>query len=59
MIQQGYMLQRAEIAHVVVWYCEDDGKEYRLVLPRLFLEKEAKVVEAFGNDKTSQVFENL
>ncbi|MDX5396520.1 MAG: hypothetical protein LPJ89_00990 [Hymenobacteraceae bacterium] len=53
------MLQRAEIAHVVVWYCEDDGKEYRLVLPRLFLEKEAKVVEAFGNDKTSQVFENL
>ncbi|MER2998957.1 RecQ family ATP-dependent DNA helicase [Pontibacter populi] len=35
---QGYTLQRADIAHVIVWYCEEDGKEYRVVLPRLYLQ---------------------
>ncbi|TPE43336.1 RecQ family ATP-dependent DNA helicase [Pontibacter mangrovi] len=40
LITQGYTLQSAEIAHVVVWYCEDDGKEYRVVLPRLFLTRQ-------------------
>jgi ATP-dependent DNA helicase RecQ len=39
LFSQGYTLQHAEIAHIVVWYCEDDGKEYRVVLPRLFLKK--------------------
>lgn len=39
LFNQGYKLQNAEIAYVVVWYCEDDGKEYRVVLPRLHLRK--------------------
>jgi ATP-dependent DNA helicase RecQ len=39
LFSQGYSLQHAEIAHIVVWYCEDDGKEYRDVLPRLYLQK--------------------
>jgi ATP-dependent DNA helicase RecQ len=37
--KQGYTMQRANIAHIVVWYCEDDGKEYRVVLPRLYLKR--------------------
>ncbi|RIJ42652.1 RecQ family ATP-dependent DNA helicase [Pontibacter oryzae] len=39
LISQDYRLYNAEIAHIVVWYCEDDGKEYRVVLPRLILKK--------------------
>ncbi|AHM63221.1 RecQ familyATP-dependent DNA helicase [Flammeovirgaceae bacterium 311] len=35
---QGYKCRRAEVAHIVVWYCEEENKEFRVVLPRLFLE---------------------
>ncbi|MEJ8756810.1 RecQ family ATP-dependent DNA helicase [Pontibacter sp. H259] len=37
--RQGYIIQSAKIANIVVWYCEDDGKEYRVILPRLFLKR--------------------
>ncbi|WP_162055887.1 RecQ family ATP-dependent DNA helicase [Pontibacter pamirensis] len=39
LMKQGYAFQSAAVAHVVVWYCEDDGKEYRVILPRLYLQK--------------------
>ncbi|WP_224994313.1 RecQ family ATP-dependent DNA helicase [Cesiribacter sp. SM1] len=35
---QGYKCCRAEVAHIIVWYCEEEIKEFRVVLPRLFLE---------------------
>ncbi len=37
--QQGYKIQKAEIVHLVVWYSDDDGKEYRVVLPKLYFMK--------------------
>ncbi len=37
---QGYTFQEATIAYIVVWYCEEDGKEYRVVLPKICLRKE-------------------
>ena len=39
LFSQGYTLSHAEVNHLVVWYCEDDGKEYRVVLPRIFLKR--------------------
>lgn len=36
---QGYTFSHAEVNHLVVWYCEEDGKEYRVVLPRIFLRR--------------------
>jgi ATP-dependent DNA helicase RecQ len=35
----GYVFKRAEVAQVVVWWCQADGREYRVVLPRLELRK--------------------
>jgi ATP-dependent DNA helicase RecQ len=35
----GYVFTRAEVAQVVVWWCQEDGKEYRVVLPRVELRK--------------------
>jgi ATP-dependent DNA helicase RecQ len=36
---RGYVFSRAEVAQVVVWWCQEDGKEYRVVLPRVELKK--------------------
>ena len=35
----GYVFTKAEVAQVVVWWCQEDGKEYRVVLPRVELLK--------------------
>lgn len=35
----GYAFESAEVAQVVVWWCQEDGKEYRVVLPRVMLRK--------------------
>ncbi|KAA3437671.1 RecQ family ATP-dependent DNA helicase [Rufibacter hautae] len=42
--QQGYKLHKAVIAHIVVWYCEDERKEYRIVLPRLFWQSDKSAI---------------
>lgn len=36
---QGYTFQEARISYIVVWYCEDDGKEYRVILPKICLQR--------------------
>lgn len=35
----GYVLSAASIQYIVVWYCKDDGKPYRVILPELKLTK--------------------
>ncbi|AMM52966.1 hypothetical protein TH61_14395 [Rufibacter sp. DG15C] len=32
---QGYIFNSAEVAHIVVWYCQEENKEFRIILPRL------------------------
>lgn len=39
LLAQGYLPKEAAVAHIVVWYCEEDGKEYRVALPRIMLRK--------------------
>jgi ATP-dependent DNA helicase RecQ len=34
-LAKGYVVKQARVGHVVWWYCEEDGKRYRVVLPRL------------------------
>ncbi|WPP51787.1 RecQ family ATP-dependent DNA helicase [Catalinimonas niigatensis] len=38
-LAKGYKLVQAEVVYIIVWYCEEDGKEYRVLLPRLSLSK--------------------
>lgn len=50
-LSQGYIFHHAAIAYIVIWYCEDDGKEYRVILPKLILKR---------NDQGNQISpENL
>ncbi|RZL08959.1 MAG: hypothetical protein EOO89_22095, partial [Pedobacter sp.] len=37
---QGYQIDRAEVAYIVVWRCPDDGNSYRVVLGRIWISKE-------------------
>ncbi|MEQ9442142.1 MAG: RecQ family ATP-dependent DNA helicase [Cyclobacteriaceae bacterium] len=41
-LAQGYHVHQAIIAYIVIWYCPEDGKEYRVVLPKLHLKKRDK-----------------
>lgn len=36
---QGYVVKAAKVAYVILWYCEEDGKEYRIALPRITLNR--------------------
>lgn len=38
-VSKGYTCYSAEVAYIVVWYCEEDRKAYRVVLPRIILLK--------------------
>lgn len=38
---KGFKPEHAEVAHVVIWFSEEDGRDYRVVLPRLYLNKQA------------------
>ena len=40
-LAQGYTFQSALVSYIVIWYCKDDGKEYRVVLPKICLHKKA------------------
>lgn len=41
-LAQGYVCCKAEVASIVVWYCEENAQTYRVVLPRLNLTKCSK-----------------
>ncbi|QMU28175.1 hypothetical protein [Adhaeribacter radiodurans] len=36
---QEYVFASGKVAQVVVWWCQEDNREYRIVLPRLTLLK--------------------
>jgi ATP-dependent DNA helicase RecQ len=40
-LQHGYKLSSARVEYIVFWYNKDDGKSYKIVLPRLTFEKDS------------------
>jgi ATP-dependent DNA helicase RecQ len=36
---KGFRFAGAEVAQMVVWWCQEDGREYRVVLPQVILRK--------------------
>jgi ATP-dependent DNA helicase RecQ len=42
LINKGFKLTQAEVAHVVVWFSDEDGRDYRVVLPKIILKKQTR-----------------
>jgi ATP-dependent DNA helicase RecQ len=40
LIKKGFKPEQAEVAHVVIWFSDDDSRNSRVALPRLGLRKD-------------------
>ena len=41
-IDKGFKPEQAEAAHIIVWFSEEDNRDYRVILPKIIIKKHAR-----------------